>query len=510
MDEDLTGSVDDPSFDDYLNNHEELLDDDQYDDNEEYEDLEEYYEEIYDEEEDDKFESDRRHRNRKLTIEDDEEVMDDYELEELLEEEEDEYDEEYDDEAEVQDDFGNEDGEYLDEMSEQLQEYDDEYENEEMQEELDEELQEYDNEYDDEEELEEELEEYYEEEQESYNDINSIQQAGAGTIEEYDDEDPGELEYGVDDEYDVQTPGEIEYGVDDEMDEAGNINMPDQEEEYDDYNEENYDGSLEYNDDEYEEGAADEFSPRPIYARSELILGGVNPNRYEGCLFWHPAINDDKSTTAWSIELDLQIGNNEEKTIAAISSATELVHGPTDVVGQFLTANKAMCYELDNNDEIGPKLDTCEDGYDVAFFDCSNEQAVESFTPLQFVAQGQSYSLGFDDLVTSYADDSGNEICEFRLVSGDVHKNHWVFGTPFFTKYYIALDVQKGSVGIAKQGWGDNDQFCKEDEGIFVSNGNAPEVTSVAQSAATSTTISSKNSATTSIKAVTNTSPERT
>jgi len=37
----------------------------------------------------------------------------------------------------------------------------------------------------------------------------------------------------------------------------------------------------------------DEHTPRPMHARSKLILGGVNPKRYEGCVFWCPTINDE-------------------------------------------------------------------------------------------------------------------------------------------------------------------------------------------------------------------------
>jgi len=277
------------------------------------------------------------------------------------------------------------------------------------------------------------------------------------------------------------------------MVESGNIPG---EEEYNDYEAEQYgnEGALEYGDDEYEEEVGDEYTPRPIYARSELILGGVNPKRYKGCLFWHPTINDDKTT--WTIKLAYN-NNSKQKTTATIASATELIHGPTKNVGQYLTANKAKCYELDDNDEFGPKLDTCENGYDVAFFDCTDEAAIESFVPLQFVTQDQLYSLNFDDLIESYTDDStGEELCVFRLKSSDIHHNHWVFGTPFFTKYYIALDAQKGYVGIALQDW-DNDEFCEEDKHLFVGTNTDAPVTSVMQSAATTSLISSKSQATT-------------
>ena len=57
--------------------------------------------------------------------------------------------------------------------------------------------------------------------------------------------------------------------------------------EHNDYEAEQHDheGALEHSDDQYELEVGDEHTPRPMCARNELILGGVNPKRYEGCMF---------------------------------------------------------------------------------------------------------------------------------------------------------------------------------------------------------------------------------
>jgi len=260
-------------------------------------------------------------------------------------------------------------------------------------------------------------------------------------------------------------------------------------------------------DDVYDMGDGVEITSRPVFARSELILGGVNPEHYEGCLSWHPTA--PTKNNAWSIEVYF---GDPEYSRATIATTSHLIHGPAAVVGDYLTANNAQCFQLvqieaedeyaEPQEDLGPEVE-CKDGTsDIAFYDCAGGASyVDKFIPFEFEAQGTKYALGFDELIDMYFDEeAGVDVCEFRMASlnyDDGEEKQWIFGTPLFQKYYIALDVQQGTVGIApaRQTTITNkkEDFCDDDKALFITDTFETSLTSPTNTATTQLISTNKN-----------------
>jgi len=264
--------------------------------------------------------------------------------------------------------------------------------------------------------------------------------------------------------------------------------MKQQDEEYvDDY------GTV---DDVYDVGGGEEYTPRPKFARSELVLGGVNPKHYQGCLTWHTAVNNDNT---WSMMVDFGDENNNTPTIASLSTITDIVYGPSSIIGDYLNANKAKCYDLvqsnveleqndayieeqdqEQNDSLGEEKDCKTDAFDVAFYDCSKDSIGDKFIPFEFeseTGQGgntkQEYSLGFDELIEQYVqDDQGGKediVCAFRMKAFEDNENdQLVLGTPMFEKYYVSFNIEANIIGLAPSRTS-LDDFCDVDSSLFVS-----------------------------------------
>jgi len=204
-----------------------------------------------------------------------------------------------------------------------------------------------------------------------------------------------------------------------------------------------------------------EITPRPMYAQSELIFGGVDPTRYQGCLFWHPLA--EQSPLSWSLKLD-----NSNNQIATIDTKTAVIRGPEEEVGRYLESNNAECHLIEEDYSIGQAVSCNDDKFDIAFSDCE----ASNFKDLNFEANGEIYSLGFDDLVEIFFDESGNEVCRYRLIATS-DATHWALGTPFLNKYYVALDMKRNQIGLALANHNEKNSniaqtYCKDDEPLFI------------------------------------------
>jgi len=266
--------------------------------------------------------------------------------------------------------------------------------------------------------------------------------------------------------------------------------MKQQDEEYvDDY------GTV---DDVYDVGG-EEYTPRPKFARSELVLGGVNPKHYQGCLTWHAAVNNDNT---WSMMVDFGDENNNAPTIASLSTITDMVYGPSSIIGDYLNANKAKCYDLvqsnvefeqndayieeqdqEQNDSLGEEKDCKTDTFDVAFYDCSKDSNGDKFIPFEFESETshdentkQEYTLGFNELIEQYVqDDQGGKediVCAFRMKAFEDNENdQLVLGTPMFEKYYVSFNIEANIIGLAPSR-AYLDDFCDVDSSLFVIAGS--------------------------------------
>merc|ERR1712151_1073699 len=247
----------------------------------------------------------------------------------------------------------------------------------------------------------------------------------------------------LDDQYEYGDDINEEEGIpvdDNEVDYYGDYNNKEQQqdEEYvDDY------GAV---DDVYDVGGGEEYTPRPKFARSELVLGGDNSNN---------------------------------PIIASLSTISDVIYGPSNIIGDYLNANKAQCYDLvqntqdndayiedqeeyqEQNDSLGEQKDCKTDSFDVAFYDCSKDSNGEKFIPFEFESKGngvdekQKYALGFNELIEQYVEegDNGGEniVCAFRMKAFDSEDsiNELILGTPMFEKYYVAFNIEANVIGLA-------------------------------------------------------------
>jgi len=152
----------------------------------------------------------------------------------------------------------------------------------------------------------------------------------------------------------------------------------------------------------------------PTGAHSELIFGAVNGKHYTGCLNWHNL--GGQADTYWDITLDsvLLVGTtpvSNAGTMAIIDSGSTLVMSSIDTIGQVAEMNGANCYVVDASTTMGLAPISCTDstGFDIAEVSCS-----ENVLSLDFIVDGETYTLDAYDLVVDYQTSQGN-ICILRL-----------------------------------------------------------------------------------------------
>ena len=154
-------------------------------------------------------------------------------------------------------------------------------------------------------------------------------------------------------------------------------------------------------------------------AHSELVFGGVNQKRYEGCLSWHDlgqfSLQDGSTFQGyWDFKLDLvKLGDSPlaaASTLALVDSGSTYVVGPIDEIGYAAEQNKAVCFNMKDNGD--PDIVDCTNpfGFEAASIDCD----IKTFLPLEFVADQTSYFLGREELV-DVIETSMGPLCLLRL-----------------------------------------------------------------------------------------------
>lgn len=164
-----------------------------------------------------------------------------------------------------------------------------------------------------------------------------------------------------------------------------------------------------------------------------------------------------------------------------------MIHGPNNIIGQYLKANNAKCHDLvphseDNDayieeqeeertDEIGPVKDCQNDSFDVAFFDCTGNN-IDNFKPFEFedVDKQMKYSLGFEEMIEQYVDDEDDDVvCAFRIHPMS-NEEQWILGTPLLEKYYLAFNIVENTIGLAPITDGSSSEICDDDSSLFIDN----------------------------------------
>lgn len=154
-------------------------------------------------------------------------------------------------------------------------------------------------------------------------------------------------------------------------------------------------------------------------ANSELVLGGVDQTKYNGCLQWHALgqfheINGDTFAGYWDIMLDG--GINFQNTpllgaskLAIIDSGSSFVLGPAEAVGAIAQQAGVVCFDLSG---FAPEVVECDraEGFDTAAYDCD-----QTFGTLDFIADGYKYTLNEEDITEVFETDEG-PLCLMRIL----------------------------------------------------------------------------------------------
>lgn len=156
----------------------------------------------------------------------------------------------------------------------------------------------------------------------------------------------------------------------------------------------------------------------------ELILGGVDTDRYSGPISWHKV----SSTDSWSLNLDgayfgqnpFSCSNGTCKTI--LSSSFTGVYGPSYDIEKIY-----KYFDVDVRDKV-------------PYISCAK---ILSAPDITFVIDGKQYRMP----AVNYITDNTRSKCFLSLYPGV--ENLWVLGTDFLSGYYSIFDVTEGMIGFA-------------------------------------------------------------
>ena len=154
-------------------------------------------------------------------------------------------------------------------------------------------------------------------------------------------------------------------------------------------------------------------------AHSQLVLGGVDQTKYQGCLQWHELgqfheINGETFAGYWDIMLDGGVSFagmplRGASKLAIVDSGSSFVLGPAEAIGAIAELAGVLCFDLSGD---APDVVACDrpQGFDTAAYACE-----QSFGSLEFKADGYTYTLKEEDITEVFETDEG-PLCIMRIL----------------------------------------------------------------------------------------------
>ena len=156
-----------------------------------------------------------------------------------------------------------------------------------------------------------------------------------------------------------------------------------------------------------------------VSAHSQLVFGGVDQTKYQGCLQWHGLgqfheINGDTFAGYWDIMLDGGVSFDGmallgASKLALIDSGSSFVLGPAEAIGAIAEQAGVVCFDMG-----GPAAEVVEcnraQGFDIAAYDCD-----QTFGSLEFKADGYTYTLYEQDITEVFITEEG-PLCVMRIL----------------------------------------------------------------------------------------------
>jgi len=166
---------------------------------------------------------------------------------------------------------------------------------------------------------------------------------------------------------------------------------------------------------------------------SELLLGGINSQKYTGSINYVPLISE----TYWEVALDSMTMNGTVLTSvpkAVIDTGTSVMAGPTQEVARIASMVGATPFPLNPSEYT---------------LDCST---LPSLPNLVITMGGMAYTLTPQQYVIEVKQ-GPQTACLFGMLGIDIPAPRgplWIVGDTFIRPYYTVFDYQNNRVGFAK------------------------------------------------------------
>lgn len=167
----------------------------------------------------------------------------------------------------------------------------------------------------------------------------------------------------------------------------------------------------------------------------ELILGGVDPTRYQGQIYWHhlPSL----SFNEWSMNLQyVSLGNqivscSGQQCKAVLSTGYSDIYGPAEDVKRI--------YNL---------LNTSHQSSGMELIDC---RRIPNLPILTFNIDGIPYALLPSNYIRKTLDGVifKSETCYVAILPSSGDSKQWILGTNFLGAYYAIFDLTYRQIGFA-------------------------------------------------------------